>query len=182
MCFEWSAPGSSWATVFASNYVFDEISFTMLIHPDDYIITYQEELFERSGEIFQYDLKDIVEEVLPQATMLVNAWWLKVGNCRQWVSPSIWKTERGVATPDIHYASLAFLYSVRTEMSGERITEMLAKDMQVSESTAKERVRKARDKAFLTSPGKGLRGQGEVTKKATRILTKKGLINAKKSE
>jgi hypothetical protein len=43
-------------------------------------------------------------------------------------------------------------------------------------STTKERIRKAREKGFLTSPGKGLNGQGEITKNAIKLLKEKGYM------
>jgi len=46
--------------------------------------------------------------------------------------------------------------------------------MSVPESTVKERLRKSREKGFLTNPGKGLNGQGKVTKKATQLIAKEG--------
>jgi hypothetical protein len=55
------------------------------------------------------------------------------------------------------------------------VTKLLSADMSVPESTTKERIRKAREKGFLTSPGKGLNGQGEVTQSAKRLLRKEGL-------
>jgi hypothetical protein len=41
---------------------------------------------------------------------------------------------------------------------------------------AKERIRKLRDKGFLSVAGRGNAGEGEITKRAIEILIEKGLI------
>jgi hypothetical protein len=56
------------------------------------------------------------------------------------------------------------------------VTQLLSDDMSVPLSTTKERIRKAREKGFLTSPGKGLNGQGEITKNAIKLLKEKGYM------
>ena len=60
-------------------------------------------------------------------------------------------------------------------MAPLRVTQLIAQDMQIPLSTAKERLRKAKEKEFLTNPGRGLNGQGEITEKAKKLLRKEGL-------
>jgi Mn-dependent DtxR family transcriptional regulator len=57
-----------------------------------------------------------------------------------------------------------------------KIVEALAKDMKVEPVLAKERIRKLRDKGFLSVAGRGNAGEGEITKRAIEILIEKGLI------
>ena len=57
-----------------------------------------------------------------------------------------------------------------------KIIEALALDMKVDVALAKERIRKLRDKGFLSVAGRGNAGEGEITKTALKILIEKGLI------
>jgi len=98
-------------------------------------------------------------------------WWTRVELAKSWVVPTKWQLRRGLPADDILYASLSYLYSQRAEMFPLGVTQLLSEDMCVPLSTTKERIRKAREKGFLTSPGKGLNGQGEITKKAMKLLT-----------
>ena len=52
----------------------------------------------------------------------------------------------------------------------------MALDIGASVAATKQRVRKAREKEFLTSPGKGLVGKGKVTQKALNLVRKEKLL------
>jgi hypothetical protein len=88
---------------------------------------------------------------------------------------SKWQKGSG-ASNDSLYAGLAYLYAQRAEMFSLNVAKLLSEDMSVPLSTTKERIRKAREKGFLSKPGKGLNGQGKVTDKAIQLLEKEGII------
>ena len=72
---------------------------------------------------------------------------------------------------DVEYAKIAYLYTKLLATRTLNTTEELAKVMDVSLSTAKERVRACRKYNFLTKPGKGQRGQSVITFKAIKVLS-----------
>lgn len=175
---------SSWhksgnvALVWASNWANDELYFEMSIHPDGYSVTYNLEFNFYSVDLAPYMGVDIVDkEILPLAEEILEEWWDRVIQISALVRPKQWKTQRGLPADEALYAAVALLYSERKRMNPLKVTSLLADDMGVPLSTAKERVRKAREKGFLTTPGKGLNGQGEVTEKAIKLIKKVGLLN-----
>jgi hypothetical protein len=177
---------SSWhkngnvAFVWASNWANDEIYFEMSIHPDGYSVTYNFEFSFYSAALEPYMGADIVEkEILPIAEEMLEDWWDRIIQVSALVRPKQWKTQRGLPADESLYAAVALLYSERKRMNPLKVTSLLADDMGVPLSTAKERVRKARQKGFLTTPGKGLNGQGEITEKAIKTLKKARLSNEK---
>ncbi len=94
----------------------------------------------------------------------------------QWVQARNWLVRRGQAVEDTTWAGLAYLFDLRASMYESKIVEALARDMNVNTSLAKERVRKLRDKGFLSVAGRGNAGEGEITKSAIEVLIEKGLI------
>ena len=140
-------------------------------HPDGFSVIYNIEIEFFSDDIYPYQGEEIIKEyILDDVEKTLSNWWAKVELAKTWVAPSKWQLRRGLPTDDILYASLAYLYSQRAEMFPLGVTQLLSDDMSVPLSTTKERIRKAREKEFLTSPGKGFNGQGEVTKKAEKLL------------
>jgi len=177
VCSSWHKSGNV-ALVWASNWANDELYFEMSIHPDGYSVTYNLEFNFYSDDLAPYMGVDIVEkEILPVAEEILEEWWDRIIQVSALVRPKQWKTQRGLPADESLYAAVALLYSERKRMNPLKVTSLLADDMGVPLSTAKERVRKAREKEFLTTPGKGLNGQGEVTEKAIKLIKKDGLLN-----
>lgn len=173
-CKEWLQSGSL-ASVWASNWSDDSIAFDMSWHPDGFSVIYNIEIDFFSDDIYPYQGEEIINEyILDDVEKTLSKWWAKVELSKTWVAPAKWQLRRGLPTDEVLYASLAYLYSQRAEMFPLGVTQLLSDDMSVPLSTAKERIRKAREKGFLTSPGKGLNGQGEVTKKAIKLLMNVG--------
>jgi hypothetical protein len=66
-------------------------------------------------------------------------------------------------------------------MFESKIIEALAIDMKVDVALAKERIRKLRDKGFLSLAGIGNATEGRMTESAMQVLIERGLMNAKES-
>jgi hypothetical protein len=111
-----------------------------------------------------------------EAEQQLTTWKRDLDIVKEWISPEHWRVGNGLAVPDIQYAALAFAYQHRATMNPGLVAELLAQDMKVPLTTTKERIRKTRAKGFLSSPGKGLVGQGKIEMKATQLLRKEGLI------
>jgi len=176
LCSHWGDEGDV-ADVWCSNFAFDSVVFSMSIAPDVGPIVYDinsdfnsEDWIQTIGE---FGLPDGVYE---EAIEKLEDWSARLDKAGQWIASSKWKASPGIAIDDVQYAALAYAYGLRAEMNPTRITELLANDMATSVSTAKERLRKTREKGFLSSPGKGLGGQGALEKKALEILKKERLI------
>ena len=170
-CKEWLQNGST-ASIWAINWSNDELAFDMSWHPDGFSVIYNIEIDFFSDDIFPYQGEEIINQyILDGVEKTLLEWWTRVELAKSWVVPTKWQLRRGLPADDILYASLSYLYSQRAEMFPLGVTQLLSEDMCVPLSTTKERIRKAREKGFLTSPGKGLNGQGEITKKAMKLLT-----------
>jgi len=175
-CKEWEI-GSGMADVWASNYVGDDLAFSVSWHPDDFLVYYNLEVNFYLPELTPYEADDIIaNQLLGEAEKTLGEWWKEITKIRKQITSPKWHLLAGFTVDESYYALLAFLYEVRKPYSSKHITECLATDMRCSLGAAKERIRKARDKGFLTSPGKGLVGQGAVTTKAIKLLEKEGLI------
>jgi hypothetical protein len=172
---DWLQDGSV-ASVWASNWANDSIAFDMSWHPDGFSVIYNIEINFHSEDLLTYQGEDIINDsILDEAESKLEDWWDSIVKARAWLRPKNWQVARGLPAPQGLYAALAYLYTQRAEMNPLLVTKLLSADMSVPESTTKERIRKAREKGFLTSPGKGLNGQGEVTQSAKRLLRKEGL-------
>ena len=176
LCSHWGDEGDV-ADIWCSNFAFDSVVFSMSIAPDVGPIVYDinsdfnsEDWIHLIGELGLPD--GVYEEALEK----LEDWATRLDKVVQWIRPPRWKASPGLAIPDVQYAALAYAYDLRAEMNPTRITELLASDMTTSVSTAKERLRKTREKGFLSSPGKGLGGQGALEKKALEILKRERLI------
>jgi hypothetical protein len=177
-CKEWRF-GSGMADVWASNYVGDNLAFSVAWHPDDFLVEYNVEVNFYSPELMPYEADDIIaNQLIGGVENTLGNWWKEVSKLRKQITSPKWNLLPGFTVNESYYALLAYLYEVRKPYSSRHITECLASDMSCSLGAAKERIRKVRDKGFLTSPGKGLVGQGEITTKAIKVLRKEGLINA----
>ena len=181
-CSEW-LQGGDIAFVWASNWADDSISFEISWHPDGYCVYYNIELDFLSDDVFPYQGDEIVKNyILDKADEALAKWWGSVTKMRTLLATDKWQLRRGLPSDDYLYAGLAYLYELRAKMSPLSVTKLLSEDMSVPLSTTKERIRKAREKEFLSKPGKGLNGQGEVTKKAIKLLEKEGVLDAKKGK
>jgi hypothetical protein len=174
-CSDWSQPGGI-ADIWASNWANDEISFSISRHPDGFSALYNIEIKFYSLELSPYQGQEIIEELLIEEVELsLKSWWQKVEKLRKRLLSLQANLIKGLPADDVFYAAIASLYELRTQMQPLYVNQLLAQDLSVPLTTIKERVRKARDKDLLTSPGKGMNGQGKKTTKATKILRKAGI-------
>jgi hypothetical protein len=172
LCSNWGDISCT-AVVRASNWANDELDFEIAIHPDNYLVFYNVDIDFRSTELSAFQANEIIQnELLAEAEQLLDEWWQKVVLARKDMGHKDWGVARGYAVDDLQYARLARLYTLRAKFAPLNVTQLLSEDMSVPLTTTKERIRKAREKDFLTSPGKGLNGQGELTKKAKQLLEK----------
>jgi len=177
LCSDWGSAGSI-ATVWASNFVGDSVVFEIAIHPDfGSIVVSAETNYYSKDYLYSMGKDGLPEGIQLEAENILATWAKELKILKDWISPNHWTVNPGFAVPDVQYAALSYAYEHRAKMNPSLVTELLAKDMEVPLSTSKERIRKARAKGFLTSPGKGLAGQGKVTPKATKLLRKEGLLN-----
>ncbi len=175
VCEGWGEAGS-FAYAEASNWTNDSLTFEVSLHPDGYPVFYNVEVDFYSDELFAYEADGIIRDhLLEELSAKLDSWWQEVIECAKNLDPKNWAVPRGFPAADLQYARLANLYQIRASMAPLRVTQLIAQDMQVPLSTAKERLRKAKEKEFLTNPGRGLNGQGEITEKAKKLLRKEGL-------
>lgn len=177
LCSNWDSPGSI-ATVWASNYLNDEVVFELSIHPEfGVIVVSQETNYNSADWIYSVGKDGLPDGIQDEAEKRLGEWAKQQEIIKDWITEEHWFVKPGFAVPEIQYAALSYAYAHRAEMNPGYVSELLAADMNVPLSTVKERLRTARLKGFLTSPGKGLAGQGKVTSMATKLLTKEGLLN-----
>lgn len=175
VCEGWGEAGS-YAYVEASNWNHDTLSFEISLHPDGYPVFYNVDVDFNSGQLTAYQADEIIRDlILDELCAKLESWWEGVIESAKNLEPKFWEVTRGLPVADIQYARLANLYQIRASMAPLRVTQLIAQDMKVPLSTAKERLRKAKEKEFLTNPGRGLNGQGEITEKARKLLRKEGL-------
>ena len=175
-CSEWSYSGNV-ADVWASNWANDLISFSMSLHPDGFSVTYNFEVDFYSEVLHPYEAQEIVEShILGQAEQALESWWNDLSEARDFAKSKQTQMTRGLPAEDSFYAAVAYLYKLRAQMQPLMVTQLLSQDMSVPTTTINERIRKAREKELLTSPGKGMNGQSEMTNKAIKLLKMEGLI------
>jgi hypothetical protein len=165
------------ADVWASTLNHDEISFSMSLHPDGFSVVYNFDVDFFSDDLHPYEAQDIVEnQILDQAEQMLEFWWNELTEARNFAKSKQAQITRGVSAEDSFYAAVAYLYKLRAQMQPLMVTQLLSGDMSVPTTTVKERIRKAREKEMLTSPGKGMNGQSEITNKAVKLLRIEGII------
>jgi hypothetical protein len=175
-CSEWGYSGNV-AYVWASTLNHDEVSFSMSLHPDGFSVPYNLEVDFYSADLHPYEAQEIVEnDILGQAERALESWWKDLLEVRDFTKLKQSQITRGLSAEDSFYASIAYLYKLRAQMQPLMVTQLLSQDMSVPTTTIKERIRKAREKELLTSPGKGMNGQSEMTNKAIKLLKMEGLI------
>ena len=174
---------SSWkktndvANVEISNFAMDSVSFQVVRTPDGDIVPFNSSSDFRSEDwYFWTSVADAIDSQILKVDEELNQWQSNIDIATQWVEPRNWLVRRGQAVEESVWAGLAYLFNLRASMFEAKIIEALAEDMKVDTSLAKERVRKLRDKGFLSVAGRGNAGEGEITKSAIEILIEKGLI------
>jgi hypothetical protein len=174
---------SSWkntndvANVELSNFAMDSVSFQVVRTPDGDIVPFNSSSDFRSEDWYFWTSEaDAIDSQILKVNEELNQWQSNIDIATQWVQPSKWFVRRGQAVEESVWAGLAYLFNLRASMFEPKIIEELAEDMKVNTSLAKERVRKLRDKGFLSVAGRGNAGEGEITKSAIQILIEKGLI------
>ena len=175
-CGNWEI-GKGTADVFAGNYVGDTIEFTVALHPKRYLVAYNIEVNFYTPELSSYMADDIIKsQLLIVIEKNLGAWWKEVTEMRYALNPKMWDLVAGSAILDGYYALIALLYEVRSKYSGGFIVECIAADTGATVAATRQRIRKAREKGFLTSPGKGQVGQGRITSKAMTLIRKEKLM------
>jgi len=174
---------SSWkktndvANVEISNFAMDSVSFQVVRTPSGDIVSFNSSSDFRSEDWYFWTTEaDAIDSQIFKVDEELNQWQSNIDIATQWVHPHNWFVRRGQAVEESVWAGLAYLFNLRASMFEPRIIEELAEDMKVNTSLAKERIRKLRDKGFLSIAGKGNAGEGEITKTAIEILIEKGLI------
>lgn len=174
---------SSWkntndvANVEISNFAMDSVSFQVVRTPDGDIVPFNSSSDFRSEDWYFWTSEaDAIDSQILKVDEELNQWQANVDIAIQWVQPKSWFVRRGQAVDDTIWAGLAYLFELRASMLEPKIVEALARDMRVEPLRAKERLRKLRDKGFLSVAGRGNAGEGEITKTALNILIEKGLI------
>jgi hypothetical protein len=180
---------SSWkntndlANIEISNFAGDSISFQVIRTPDGDIVPFDASSDFRSDDwYFWTSESDAIDSQIFEVQTELIQWQANVDIATQWVQPKNWAVRRGQGVDETVWAGLAYLFELRASMFEPKIVEELAWDMKVEPPLAKERIRKLRDKGFLSVAGRGNAGEGEITKSAIEILIEKGLMNAQESE
>lgn len=175
-CESWRNMSDS-AFVQLSNFAFDSITFQVVRHKNGEAIPLNIDADFRSEDALMFvDAEAVVQDFVAEVQRDLELWARNIEIARGWLEPATWFVKRGLAVDDIQYAALAFLYDLRASKYEKQIVETLAEDMQTKASTVKERIRKAREKGFLSAPGRGAGGQGEITKEAIKLLKREGLL------
>jgi hypothetical protein len=81
-----------------------------------------------------------------------------------------WEAKRGQSGPDVQYAILAKLFVTLQKYSWESVLVRFADLLEIPYETAKTRLRTARDRDLLTSPGMGSTNS-QLTDKAKALTT-----------
>lgn len=180
---------SSWkntndiADIVISNFAMDSISFQVLRTPKGEIVPFNTSSDFRTDDWYVWTSEsDAIDSQILKIGKELNEWQENVEIVTKWVQPNQWQVIRGKAVGEEVWAGLAYLFELRASMFESKIVEALAKDMNVEPLLAKERIRKLRDKGFLSMAGKGNATEGRMTKSAIEILIKRGMMNAQKSE
>lgn len=178
-----SIQSSSWkntndiANVEISNFSMDTVSFQVVRTPDGDIVPITSSSNFMSEDWTQWTSEsDAIDSVILEVDKELNDWQANVEIAIQWVQPVNWLVKRGQAVDESIWAGLAYLFHLRASMFEPKIVEALAWDMKVEPLLAKERLRKLRDKGFLSVAGRGNAGEGSITKSAMEVLIERGLI------
>lgn len=174
---------SSWkntndvASIEISNFAMDSISFQVVRTPEGDIVPFNTSSDFRSNDWYEWTSEtDAISSILLEVDKDLNEWQVNLDIAIQWVQARNWLVRRGQAVDDTTWAGLAYLFDLRASMYESKIVEALARDMKVEPLLAKERLRKLRDKGFLSVAGRGNAGEGSITKSAMEVLIERGLM------
>jgi hypothetical protein len=178
-----SIQSSSWkntndlANIEIRNFSMDSVSFQVVRTPDGDIvpITSSSNFMSKDWTLWTSET-DAIDSVILEVDRELNEWQANVDIAIEWVQPRNWLVRRGQSVDEAIWAGLAYLFHLRASMYEPKIVEALAWDMKVEQLLAKERIRKLRDKGFLSVAGRGNAGEGSITKKAVDVLIEKGLM------
>lgn len=178
-----SIQSSSWkktndlANVEISNFSMDTVFFQVVRTPDGDIVpmTSSSNFMSKDWTLWTSE-SDAIDSVILKVDKELNDWQTNIDIATEWVQPNNWLVRRGQAVDEAIWAGLAYLYHLRASMYEPKIVEALAWDMKVEPLRAKERLRKLRDKGFLSVAGRGNAGEGSITKSAMEVLIERGLM------
>jgi hypothetical protein len=178
-----SIQSSSWkntndlANIEIRNFSMDSVSFQVVRTPDGDIvpIASSSNFMSKDWTLWTSET-DAIDSVILEVDRELNEWQANVDIAIEWVQPRNWLVRRGQSVDEAIWAGLAYLFHLRASMYEPKIVEALAWDMKVEQLLAKERIRKLRDKGFLSVAGRGNAGEGSITKKAVDVLIEKGLM------
>lgn len=177
VCSKWQRTGDS-AAFTASNWAGDSCSGILVKTGQNQYALVDLALDVRTPEFWtQFPGFDVEKEVVPEIVQSLERWNRGLDDLLSWVSKGSWPKGPGADT-DFNFAIVAYVYEDLLKFGGRNAIKTLAELLEVGESTAKERVREARVRNLLTSPGKGVRGSSYSTSKAKKILEERGVISA----
>ena len=165
------------ANIEISNFAMDSVSFQVVRTPDGDIvpISSTSNFMSKDWTLWTSE-SDAIDSVILEVDKELNEWQANVDKTIRLIQPGNWLVRRGQAVDDTIWASLAYLFELRASMFESKIVEALASDMKVEPLLAKERLRKLRDKGFLSVAGRGNAGEGSITKSAIEVLIERGLM------
>jgi hypothetical protein len=178
-----SIQSSSWkntndlANIEIRNFSMDSVSFQVVRTPDGDIvpISSSSNFMSKDWTLWTSET-DAIDSVILEVEKELNDWQANVDIAIQWVQPKNWLVRRGQSVDEAIWAGLAYLFHLRASMFEPKIVEALAWDMKIEPLLAKERIRKLRDKGFLSVAGRGNAGEGSITKTAMDVLIERGLM------
>jgi len=178
-----SIQSSSWkstndlANIEIRNFSMDSVSFQVVRTPDGDIvpIASSSNFMSKDWTLWTSET-DAIDSVILEVDKELNDWQANIDIAIQWVQPKNWLVRRGQSVDEAIWAGLAYLFHLRASMFEPKIVEALAWDMKVEPLLAKERIRKLRDKGFLSVAGRGNAGEGSITKTAMDVLIERGLM------
>lgn len=176
-CSSWREEGDR-AEVFASNWSGDSCSFYLYRIPNEDVALVDFNLVTSSSDWWQtIHPKELESSLWEEAEKKLSDWNSEIDKILSWIPPGLWKKgpENDYA---MEYAALAYLKETLTEFGGLKTNTVLARLLGIPVTTVVERVRECRNRGFLTTPGKGIRGKSQLTSKATKLLMEKGVIRA----
>ncbi len=168
---------NDFANIEISNYSGDYIDFQVVRTPDADIVPFNVQSVFASADWYQFTSEqDAISSQVDEIQARLETWQKEIDIVKTWVDPKKWAVRRGQAVDEVVWAGLAYLFELRASMLEPRIVEALAADMNIDAVRAKERIRKMRDKEFLSLVGKGKNTQAIATNKAIRILENQELL------
>jgi|688.fasta_scaffold375503_1 hypothetical protein len=177
ICSKWRDIGDS-AAFQASNWAGDSCSgMVVKTGASEYTITTF--ILDVSNPEFWSELPgfDVKDEVIPDVVVALEKWNTGINDLLSWIPQGAWP-KGPTANTDLNFAIVSYLYEDLMKFGGRSAIRTLGSLLGIEESTAKERIRECRNRKFLTSPGKGVRGTSSSTSRAEKLLIEKGVLGA----